>query len=1047
MTPPDAAARRRALWQGELDDLRAQDRLRALPGRPAGIDFVSNDYLGLRHHPALRRAAHTAITRDGCGAGAARLLGGAAEASLALEHRVAAWLGTPAALLFPSGYQANLGVITALADREDVILSDALIHASSIDACRQTRATVRVFAHADLEALDAALTAGRDARRRLVLTEGVFGMDGDVPRLREMHALCAAHDAWLIVDEAHSAGLLGPRGRGAWAAHGGRDDRALAARVVTFGKALGSAGAAVAGDAELCALLAQRARSFVFSTAPAPAVIAAAGAAIELVQQSSAERDRALQLARRLAHGLDLQPPDAAIVPLPVGDDARAVQLATTLQQRGFDVRAVRPPTVPPGTARLRLVCHATNTEAQVDALVEVITAPAARTERSRRAGGGGRGDEREPGSVRSCQVFVAGTDTGIGKTVVAAALVRSLGGGSGGAVRYYKPVQTGEDDDTGTVRALTGDAAATAAPPLHELPLPASPHEAARDAGVQIDLGSVRDSLHRLQAAGPAGADWVVELAGGLMVPYGDGSLQIDWLAEAAAGGARVVLVARSGLGTLNHSLLSLQALRARGVTPTALVLVGAPHDSNRATLAALAAPVPVVELPVLEPLTAETLAQWAATHDWPALLRATEPVAEEDWAVRGHRCLWHPYTQHGTDDTPLPVVEASGSWLTLADGRRILDGISSWWTSLHGHGRAEILDAVRTQGARLDHVLFAGATHRPAVELAERLLALAPPGLARVFYSDDGSTAVEVALKIVRQAWVQRGEPQRRVLVALDGGYHGDTLGAMAVGDPEPFFAAYRPWLFEVERVPAEAEAIAGALQRLGERAAGVIAEPLVQGAAGMRMHGPELLQTIRAVCDRHDVPWIADEVMTGFGRTGAVFACSHAGVRPDLMCVAKGLTGGVLPLAATLVAEPWFEAFLAPDKGRMFFHGHSFTANPLGCAAALASLDLIEREATPLRLDGLGQRIETELRRRLPNPAALGLRRCGGIVALDVQRDGGYLDDIAGTLRAAAVERGCLLRPLGPVVYAMPPASTTEAEADRIADVMASLAEGAG
>ncbi|MEZ5988413.1 MAG: adenosylmethionine--8-amino-7-oxononanoate transaminase [Planctomycetota bacterium] len=417
------------------------------------------------------------------------------------------------------------------------------------------------------------------------------------------------------------------------------------------------------------------------------------------------------------------------------------------------------------------------------------------------------------------------------------------------------------------------------------------------------------------------------------------------------------------------------------------------------------------------------------------------------DDLIARDARRTWHPYTQHGSDPEPLPVVAAEGAWLVLADGRRVLDAISSWWTCLHGHGEPRLVAAMRRQAATLDHVLFAGATHPAAVALAEALVELAPPGLARVFYSDDGSTAVEVALKLVVQAHAQAGAPERRVFVALEHGYHGDTFGAMAVGDPEPFFRAFAPLLFEVRRVPVDedATAVAAALAELGPRAAGVVVEPLVQGAGGMRMHGPGFLRGARAACDAAGVPLVADEVMTGFGRTGAWFACERADVTPDVLCLAKGLTGGMVPLAATLVAEPWFARFVAEDRARMLFHGHSFTAWPIGCAVALESLALAREREVPARLDALGARIHAALVEALPSYAPVrDLRRTGGIVAVDVVPDGdaGYLAEVAPRLRRRALERGLLLRPLGNVLYAMPPACLTDAEADRLGTDMAGL-----
>ncbi|MBL8857551.1 MAG: adenosylmethionine--8-amino-7-oxononanoate transaminase [Planctomycetes bacterium] len=410
-----------------------------------------------------------------------------------------------------------------------------------------------------------------------------------------------------------------------------------------------------------------------------------------------------------------------------------------------------------------------------------------------------------------------------------------------------------------------------------------------------------------------------------------------------------------------------------------------------------------------------------------------------------RDKQILWHPYTQHGIEDAPLVVRSGHGSQLTLDDGRKVIDAISSWWTSLHGHGRPEIVAAMRAQCETLDHVLFAGATHEPAVELAERLVALAPKGLARVFFSDDGSTAVEVALKIALQSHAQRGQPGRKVFVALNGGYHGDTFGAMAVGDPDPFFRAFESLLFHVERSPVDADELSKRLAQLGPRAAGVILEPLVQGAGGMLMHDAEFLQAARKLCDAHAIPLIADEVMTGFGRTGRLFACEHAGITPDLMCLAKGLTGGVYPLSATLATESLFETFLARDRSKALFHGHSFTANPIGCAVALASLAIMLREDVPAKLARIGGIIERELRTRMPKNAAIrDLRRTGGIVAFDLEQSAsGYLALDPRPLRAKALELGVLLRPLGNVVYAMPPACTSDAECVAIADAMIALA----
>jgi len=408
-----------------------------------------------------------------------------------------------------------------------------------------------------------------------------------------------------------------------------------------------------------------------------------------------------------------------------------------------------------------------------------------------------------------------------------------------------------------------------------------------------------------------------------------------------------------------------------------------------------------------------------------------------------RDARVVWHPYTQHGLESGALPVACARGAELELDDGRVMIDAISSWWTVLHGHGEPRLIAALAEQAARLDHVLFAGCTHESAVALAEELLAVAPPGLARVFYSDDGSTAVEVALKIALQAHRHAGANERRVFVALEGAYHGDTFGAMAVGEREPFFAPFGDLLFEVRHVSVTASAIAAALDELGERAAGVILEPLVQGAGGMRMHAPELVRAARAACDARGVFLIADEVMTGFGRTGTLFACEQAGVTPDLVCLAKGLTGGIFPLAATLCTGALFERFVSDDRARALFHGHSFTANPIGCAVARASLALVRERDVPARLTAIGARIHARLAARLGSRAQeLSLRRRGGIVALDLEESGGYLAARTLERRRRALELGVLLRPLGNVLYAMPPACTSDAQCDTIADALVEL-----
>jgi len=432
------------------------------------------------------------------------------------------------------------------------------------------------------------------------------------------------------------------------------------------------------------------------------------------------------------------------------------------------------------------------------------------------------------------------------------------------------------------------------------------------------------------------------------------------------------------------------------------------------------------------------------------------------DDLVRRDRAHIWHPYTQEKTAPDPLPVVTAEGATLHLADGRTILDLISSWWVVTHGHAHPAIARAIAEQAARLEQVIFAGFTHPPAVALASALVKHLPEGLTRVFYSDNGSTSVEVALKLALQYWRNRGEERDRFL-AFEGGYHGDTVGAMSAGRESGFFAAFGPLLFPVEFLPypatwigdedVEAREVAAldALERdldvHGHRTAAVIVEPLVQGAAGMRMCRPAFLRALAERLARAGVLLIFDEVMTGFGRTGTLFAHQKAGVTPDLICLSKGLTGGFLPLAVTACREPVYEAFLDDTFDRAFAHGHSFTANPLGCAAALAAFSLFEEERT---LDRIAA-IESLHRERLADLAALprvtSPRVTGSIAALDVvTEDAGYTASVGPRLKAFFLDRGLLIRPLGNVVYLLPPYCTRDDDLHRAWDAIAEAVKNA-
>ena len=416
---------------------------------------------------------------------------------------------------------------------------------------------------------------------------------------------------------------------------------------------------------------------------------------------------------------------------------------------------------------------------------------------------------------------------------------------------------------------------------------------------------------------------------------------------------------------------------------------------------------------------------------------MNVTELVA------RDQRHIWHPFTQAATAPAPLPIVRAEGAWLQLEDGRRILDAVSSWWTNLHGHAHPRIVDAIATQVAELDHVMFASCTHPKAVEVAERLVVASPAGLDRVFFSDSGSTAVEIALKMAFQYWFNRGQPQKQRFVAMELAYHGDTVGAMSAGDSTDFFHCFEPLFFPVQRVPTASchqcpvgltrdtckidcmAKLESLLKAQGDQIAAVIMEPMVHGAGGMVIQPVEFLRGVADLCRAHDVLFIADEVMTGFGRTGRMFACEHADVRPDIMCLAKGLSGGVLPLAATLATEAIYEAFLDEDRRRAFLHGHSFTANPIACAAAAANLEIFDTEPVLERIAALQAVYEDRLPPLARHPRVHAVRWLGSIGAVELASPtSGYFSDIGPRLYEGFLRRGILSRPLGPVVYTIPP-----------------------
>ena len=417
---------------------------------------------------------------------------------------------------------------------------------------------------------------------------------------------------------------------------------------------------------------------------------------------------------------------------------------------------------------------------------------------------------------------------------------------------------------------------------------------------------------------------------------------------------------------------------------------------------------------------------------------------ISERDQQVN-----WHPYTQMQTAGPPLAIVKGEGIWLTAEDGTQYLDAISSWWVNLHGHNHPYLMDAIRKQTQLLDHVIFSGFTHAPAVELSEALLTILPSSHEKIFYSDNGSTAVEVGLKMAIQYHVNRGA-NKHTIIALKDGYHGDTFGAMSAGGRGIFSTPFENHLFQVEYIDVP---IIGkedeSLRQLNKiikhhDVAGFIFEPLLQGAAGMIMYSPQILSEMIHLCNENDILTIADEVSTGFGRTGKYFAADHLSHKPDIICMSKGITGGVMALGATSATAQVYNAFLSDDKSKMFLHGHSYTGNPLACVVAKASLDLLQEDDTWTAIKRISTQHHQFVSNVMNHPHVEDARALGVVLAVSVKSgsEESYFNYLRDRLYNFFIHRKILLRPLGNVIYIMPPYCITDEELNMVYTAISDL-----
>jgi len=627
--------------------------------------------------------------------------------------------------------------------------------------------------------------------------------------------------------------------------------------------------------------------------------------------------------------------------------------------------------------------------------------------------------------------VIILGTDTGVGKTTFALLWLAAFAD----RYAYWKPLETG-DSDSQRVRQTLSEVEVIS--PLASYAEPVAPLLAARMAGEMIPAAHVIAAVRPW----PKQRSLLVETFGGPLSPLNESELQVQlirWLDLSS------ILISPSTVGAIGRTLSCLRSVQDFGIRPRAVILLGKPDDFAAEQIAKFGG---IAVISLRQPESWDHVGILRSAREQHAALQKLHQVISQPVGVRtvdektliqrDRRHVWHPYTSLRDPDDPLPVVGAQDEFLQLADGRQLIDGISSWWTILHGHRCATLVVALSEALEQIDHVQFAGVTHPWAVRLAEQLLGRTTWNGGRVFYSDNGSTAVEVALKMAYQFWRMRGEPQRTLFIGFEHGYHGDTFGAMSVGRDPLFFGQFEPLLFRAEIIPLSAQRLEEVLTRHRGTAAAVIVEPLVQGAGGMRMHSPAELHDLFEVTRRHDVLLIADEVMTGCGRTGTFWAHDAAEISPDLICVAKTLAGGMLPLAATLASPRVAAAWETDDRRQTFFHGHSFTAHPIACAVAAANLALL-----PQGVNCRAQKQESFWCRALEPLRAHrqveDVRIRGSIAAVELDAEGGYLSEIGGKLRRRSLEAGVLLRPLGNVLYALPPLNASDESLAQIASAM--------
>lgn len=691
---------------------------------------------------------------------------------------------------------------------------------------------------------------------------------------------------------------------------------------------------------------------------------------------------------------------------------------------------------------------------------------------------------------------FISGTDTGVGKTIAASVIAVGLKK-KGWSVGFMKPVQTGAllegENRFSPDLEFSQRALGLPYPENHStfsyhpqvpylLKEPLAPYVAAKLEEVEIQPSRLLDSAKWLAQH----YDFlIIEGAGGVLVPITQDYLMIDLIKDL---GYPVVLVGRTRLGTINHTLLTLEALRNRSIPIAGLVFnnpepeIGDICEQTNPEVIEAFGQVPILGIfPHLSDMASQEeggarraiealafdhlkLPQLSQVSDDGCLCQEQKQRSAELKAW-DKKYLWHPFTQMQSwvKDDPLVIEEGRGVYLIDSDGQEYIDGVASLWTNVHGHRKQAIDQAINRQLSKIAHSTFLGLTHAPAIILAKRLIELAPEGLSRVFYSDNGATACEIALKMSYQYWQQQGRSEKKGFIYFENSYHGDTLGAVSVGGLELFHSLYRPLLFQAHRVASPycyrcpwalspvschfrcLDDLERVLSAKAAEICALIIESCVQGAGGILVEPPGFLAKVRELCSRYEILMIADEVAVGFGRTGQMFACQHEQVSPDLLCLAKGLTAGYLPMAATLTTEAIYKGFLGDySQMKTFFHGHTYTGNPLACSAALANLEIFEKERV---LEQLKEKIQF-MGEKLQNFQDLShvgdIRQKGLLAGLElvkepISKEPYPLEEQIGIkVIVETRKRGVILRPLGNVIVLMPPLSITLPELQKMLSI---------